>query len=389
MTFKTTPQKLLINLLLATTTTAYSMYTQANANRHNRQLPTNLDAVMQLYGWEQPQQRQALRFLIKEAGITKDDHIFDEVVQDEQELASKMLWLVSNTQQQFTKRTGSQERWEVKTSDWMQNPKSQAAILQALNTLDMLSEVTPKTHDPDAVCILGASKGVMQKRFDYADRLYQQKSFKPGKVLCLGGERYVSFNTNGISVDGTKEELQKLADELGKPLDKLTETDLMRQAFRDSHLFGKFSADDVVIFDTPRGDLPRPTTETTVKNLCAWLREHPEVKTVCFVSGQPHTRYQEDIIKAIIAEEDLDIKVEVVGSEYKNIVQTESGKINYLVQALGTRIWSSTPRIMHALGLDTSSTALQETIKEQYARSPLLYKSLASNQDKAKQTLKP
>lgn len=387
MFLKNSSNKLVTYLFLATSS-VYAAQPQPINSDPTSPLPYNLSATLKLYGYDNHKQDQALRLIMKKAGIKNVDHMFEQPVTNDTELSEKLSWLVSQTQKEFFRRNDGKERWEVKTTNWMQDTESQKAILDALRTLDMLSPVTPKTSTPNAVCILGATGPGVDARFAYIRKLYMENNFRPQRLLMLAGERYVSFNANGTSVDGTRESLQQLANELQKPIESLTETDLMRQSYENSMFYGKFAEEDLVLFDTPRGNLPRPTTETTVKHLCVWLKEHPEVKNLCFVSTQPHVDYQANIIEQIFLRERVEVDFEVIGSEYK-VEQDESSKINSLVQALGSKIWSKTPKIILALNLDTQDQQLQHLIKEQYARSPLFYNSLTSANPTSKQKPKP
>lgn len=299
-------------------------------------------------------------------------------------MSRAILRLVSETQDKFTIRTGKQEGWDVQTSDWMKDPAQQEEILSALAILDMMNAVPPLLEKRDVICVLGASRSVMASRLEYAGELFTEGKLPAKWLIMLAGERYVTPNKNGVLVDGSIEELDVLATKLGKKVATLTETDLMKDAYESSKLYGKFPGHDVLI-DTPRGNLPRPTTETTVTELCDWLKQHPEVQDLTFVSNQPHVDYQKAIIAQVFEKQGVKVTFEVIGPEYRTgLVNNDADKINYVAQALGSRIWAATPEVMDAIGLDMSDPDLRAEFKKLYEKQPLIYSNF-----EAKQSPKP
>lgn len=75
----------------------------------------------------------------------------------------------------------------------------------------------------------------------------------------------------------------------------------------------------------------------------------------------------------------VSIKFEVIGSEYNaSVVNNDADKINYILQALGSRIWAATPEVLDALGLDMSDPQLRAEYMELYKKQPLIYNNLAA-----------
>jgi cellobiose-specific phosphotransferase system component IIB len=358
-----------------------SLYAYEN---YARRYPRNLNSALDYYGFKDPEQKKALRFLMQKAGIKDDDALLDRRAENQAALSRSILGLVSETQDKFTIRTGKQERWDVQTSDWMKDAAQQKQIISALEILNMMDAVPPALKKRDVICVLGASRSVMVSRLEYAGELFTEGKLPAHWLIMLAGERYVTPDKNGVRVDGSEEELSTLATKIGKNVATLTETDLMKDAYESSKLYGKFPDHDVLI-DTPRRNLPRPTTETTVTELCDWLKQHPEVQDITFVSNQPHVDYQKAIIAQVFEKQGVKVKFEVVGPAYRaDLVSNDADKINYVMQALGSRIWAATPEVMDAIGLDMSDPELRAEFKKLYEKQPLIYSNFEAKQPKPK-----
>ncbi|MGI9215168.1 MAG: hypothetical protein ACR2HS_05970 [Gammaproteobacteria bacterium] len=363
---------------IATAVLVSSYYTYRQYLFHQR-YPNSLYAVLDYYGFDSPAQKAALRYLMQQAGINNPDFLLEHQVADQTELSKLILTLVRETQSKFTIRTGNQERWEVETSTWMKDEEQQQQILAALNTLKMTAPIPPRFQEREVISILGGSKKIMELRLAYADELFIDNKLPSKWLVLLAGERYVTLN-----IDGDKQELSNLANKLGKDIAKLTETDLMIAAYEASKLYGKFP-EHFLLIDTPKGNLPRPTTETTVADFCAWLRQQPEIRKITFVSNQPHVEYQKAIIAQVFSKQAIKVDFEVIGPGYDvKIVNNNAKQINYLVQALGSRIWAATPEVINTIGLDLSSPKLRAEYLELYKKQPLIYQNLDNTIPKPK-----
>lgn len=373
--------KLLMFVLVATILAAGgTLYAFDQYSRH----PRNLNAALDYYGFKAPEQKQALRLLMQKAGVKDADALLDRRAENQAALSRSILGLVIETQDKFTIRTGKQERWDVQTSDWMKDPTQQRQVLSALEILNMMDAVPPAFKKRDVICVLGASRSAMVSRLDYAGELFTEGKLPAHWLIMLAGERYVSPDKNGVRVDGSEQELSELATKVGKNVATLTETDLMKVAYEASKLHGKFPAHDVLI-DTPRRNLPRPTTETTVTELCDWLKQNPEVQDITFVSNQPHVEYQKAIIAQVFEKQGVKVRFEVIGPEYRaDLVNNDADKINYVMQALGSRIWAATPEVIDAIGLDMSDPQLHVEFKKLYEKQPLIYNNFEAKQPKPK-----
>jgi hypothetical protein len=355
---------------------------------------TTLMATLPRYGFSSAAQQDALIYLMQQSGI-ETDQLLNQKVYNHIELAEKILEFVRLTQANFTIRTGKQERWDVQPQDWMKNPAEQDKILAALEALKMFAAVTPGFTERDATVILGARKSAMVDRLKYAADLYISNKLPTKWLVLLAGERYVTFDKDGVSIDGTEQELLKLSSDLQKDIKSLTETDLMRMAYKDSGLFDKLPTE---IIDTPKGDLPRPTTETTVIALCDWLRNHPEIKRLTFVSNQPHVQYQKaiigqvfkqqntnevdleaerELIARVFKQQKIDVEFEVIGPAAKETASKET-KIKDGIGALGSQLWAQTPGVFDDLGIDTCNPSLRDQLTELFKKQPLIYNNLVN-----------
>src|SRR5207244_435118 len=127
---------------------------------------------------------------------------------------------------------------------------------------------------------------------------------------------YLTPGKEGHYVDGPAQELAQLAHAMGKQVDSLTETDLMKKAYETSTLYPRF-LEDAVIIDTPRRHLQRPTTETTVEALCEWLKKHPHLRSITFISNQPYVIYQKEVIEQVFKTQNLsNISIAIIGPKF-------------------------------------------------------------------------
>lgn len=370
--------------ILAATFIASSSY----ANMPAQKYPSDLNAALDYYGFKTAKQKQALRYLMKKADIKNADTLLDKKAANKDELGKLILDFVRETQDKFTVRSGKQERWEVQTPDWMKNSAEQEQILSALETLDMTRAVEPAFIKPDAICILGSTRSGMVSRLNYAGELLEANKLSANWLIMLAGERYVTPDKNGNKLDGNVQELEKLAAKSSKNVSQLTETDLMKAAYESSSLYGKFLNKDVLI-DTPRRGLPRPTTETTVKELCGWLKQHPDVREIVFVSDQPHVAYQQAIIEQVFEKEEVRLKFETIGPKCNaEKFNNKIDKLYYILQALGSRVWAETPTVMRAIGFNIADPNVNNNLKSAYMalyeKQPLIYNNLKAESSKVK-----
>lgn len=325
----------------------------------------SIAALLPYYGFQTPAQKQALVFLMQQASVLKPDQSLEDRFpsrENQDALLGDILSFVQATQEAFTIRQGKQERWEIEAPAWLkENP---TALLSALRTLGMTDAIKPTLDHPDVLCILGSTLGSMTKRLHYAKGLLEDTSLTPKHLVLLAGERHVTLN-----VDGSPELLESIAKNHGIPLSALTETHLIQEAYNN---VGMPKTLTMTVIDTPKGDLPRPTTETTVIELSKWLKQHPEYKTIGFVSNQPHVYYQAAVIKEILRRQGLEdtVKVEVIGPSITSATPTKD-----ITGALGSRIWASTPHVIQVLGLETQNPDLLKQYQGLYKNQPLVYKN--------------
>jgi hypothetical protein len=315
--------------------------------------------ALDYYGFTS-EQKQALQSLFQQASITS----FPKRLNKE-EVVSDIISMLQETQKKFVARSGTQERWETKRLEWVNKNKSQ--ILSDLKILGFVNNIVPKQKSTDAFCILGATAQRMADRIEYANFLVKS-GLSTKAIILLAGERYV---TKGV--DGSENNLSQMAKELGlEDYTKLTETHLIQDEFKKSPLHNK--AMTVHVIDTPRGDLPRPTTQTTILKLIEWLKNHQEIQNIIFVSNQPHVEYQKAIIDLIFKEQYVNINYEVVGSAVNN-----HNDLQPIIEGLGSYLWAATPAVLSKMNIQIKDEKIKESLKDLYSKNPLIYKSLPAS----------
>ncbi len=325
------------------------------------------------YGFDQLEQKEAIEFLLKKSGASDAEALLMEKVSTKEQLLEKIVTFVEVTQKYFNIRTSNQERWEIQIPEWIKEENLQDKILNKLQLLKLTTSVMPSSDISDSICILGATNKTMKLRLKFAGELYQNGELSAKTLILLSGERYVSFDKENQSIDGTKDELSAIANSFGKDLLQLTETDLLIAAYEKSLLNNKLT---LVVIDTPKGNLPRPTTETTTVELIKWLKENNSVNSITFVSNQPYVAYQKAIITMIFKRESIDANFEVIGSQYLLSSDNKAEDIKNLIGAIGSQIYAQTPAIIDALKLDNINPELQQRLTEIYKTQPLIYKTL-------------
>jgi hypothetical protein len=320
------------------------------------------------YGFCTIAEQGALQEIFQKASIIPDGQPLESLFpanRTANQLAFDMLTMIQETQRTLTVRTGTQERWEIQPQDWMRNDPEK--IVSDLTTLGFLNTIEPKQEAYDAVCILGSTSPKMEQRLIYTD-LLSKKGFHFKSIILLTGERYVTKD-----IDGTEEELSQLAQCLGiKDWQQLTETDLFSYLYDHSPL----SQDGLpcVVINTPRRMLPRPTTQTTVLELISWLKVHPDIQKILFVSNQPNVAYQAAIIESVFSEEGLPYHIEVAGPS-----ASTNTEIQILLEGLGSYLWAVSPALLSKMNITITDPNVKESFKELYAKNPFIYDTLPKN----------
>lgn len=342
------------------------------------QKPLSLWDALNGYGFMQVHQKEAIEYLLKQSGIKNEEiqTLLHSKTNKPEALLENIIKFVELTQKHFVIRTGAQERWEVEATEWMKNEAEQTNILKALQSTAMIDEILPSIAKPDAVCILGARNSAMKLRLGYAGKLFDEKKLSANLLLLLAGERYVTFNQNGESIDGSKQELNLLAENLKKRVEELTETDLIRASYESSIFFKLSSQLPVVVIDTPKRDLPRPTTETTMLELIQWLKKNPKIKTITFVSNQPHVKYQKAIIDMVLKREGMDLQIDVIGPAFTLSNKPTPTEVKDLVGALGSQIYAQTLSVIESLEIKVEDDALKERLMKLYKGQPLIFNNI-------------
>ena len=317
------------------------------------------------YGFSDKTQKEALTNLMRSAGILSNDQNINDLYpprSNQAELLEDILSFVQHLQKHFVLRSGNQERWEIQASAWMHENKE--TIIANARKLGLTEKIMSKQKQTDAICILGSTLGSMQKRINYVAESVNSKVLVAKNLILLAGERKVS-----TKVDGDEQSLLQIAKKYNiDDLNELTETHLIQFAYDNSSLHNKLQT---FVIDTPAGDLPRPTTETTLKELIKWLENHKEIKKITFVSNQPYIKYQEAIIAQVIANLNPNIAFEVIGPEASKDIE-----VFRILEGLGSYIWAKTPSVISHFEKFKADEELLQAFKKLYGKNPLMYSDI-------------
>ncbi|OJU72953.1 MAG: hypothetical protein BGO07_01975 [Alphaproteobacteria bacterium 40-19] len=325
--------------------------------------------ALSLYGFQSEAQIKALESLLKITFILQPQQTLEQkfpVRKSFKELVQDLLELVSSTQDHFSGRfsknsSQAKERWEVQGVCY--TPEQQKEITKAIEILGLVKKVFPVKKRINSICILGATANTIKKRISYTQELLRQ-GCSAKRIILLTGQRPVSdLDTKNIS----KEELQEISNSNKTDCAFLTETDLMRHFYEKSDLSKK--AFLLHFIDTPKGNLPRPTTETTLKALEDFLKkQNPKIQRICFVSNQPYVSYQSALITSFFRQNNYNISYEVVGSQSEN-----EDPVKFL-EALASYLWAKAPEVLRTLKGNKPNIPLPDLFSELYQkRSALLY----------------
>ncbi len=314
----------------------------------------NLNEVLSAYGFVEEAQQDAFRSICEKAGV-KLPQTFG---------TNEILKLVADTQKNLVNRVDKQERWETTDLSWM--TANSTSLQKEFHVLGFIDELIPQKKNFDAVGVLGARMSAMDERLKFVESLVA-RGYSFDKVVLLTGERYAT-----PGVDASKEKLEEIAHHFGIDSEKLTETYLFKYLYEKSSLNQKF---ELVVINTPQRDGRRPTTQTTVEDFCDWAKIHEEVKSVLFISGQPHVLYQKAIVTAALSGKASEISPEFAGHRTLDVSsKTCAG-------ALGSFIWAYTPTCLRKLGLTVETNDDFALTKQLYGQARWLYEHFPKKVD--------
>lgn len=167
--------------------------------------PQSLADLLYYYDIKTEKEKKALAFLMRQANILKPNETFTELFpkrNNTDALLQDVLKFLQLTQQHFTLRSGTQERWEVKPAQWME--KNPEQIFSAMETLGFTLTIPPISSSFDVICILGARTKAMENRLNYASELLEKNAIDARYLVFLVGERKVT-----IGVDGSESVVRK------------------------------------------------------------------------------------------------------------------------------------------------------------------------------------
>jgi hypothetical protein len=112
--------------------------------------------------------------------------------------------------------------------------------------------------------------------------------------------------------------------------------------------------------------------QTTLLHLLDWLKTHPEIKSLIFVSNQPYVHYQKAIIDLILKIESRPLIYEVVG-----VAASQNLSPHFLLEALGSYIWATTPPYLLSLKTKIHAQKIRDLLKVCYAQSSVILQKIA------------
>lgn len=332
--------------------------------------------ILDLYGFSDVKKRKAMNALLKETGImmafeNQEHGIFTKKDQAQNDVRNIAL-LVKETQEKWVKRLPGLDRSHVKDGKKF-SKSAEKRVLICLKTLGFVDQVRPTQKKTDVICILGARGPTMLQRIQYGGKLVGSR-VKTQHIVLLAGERYAE-----LALDGSEDELKAVAKKEGLGhWNQLTETHLIRNLYHSSKLSQKNIP--TTIIDTPRGDLPRPTTQTTMVAFMDFLKQNPHIDRVVFVSSQPYVAYQKAVIDSIFLANSTKLSYEVVGG---GVSPTHA--VEKILAELGSFLWAQGPgtisRISDFKKLPQPANeqeSVKKTLQNVYGHNPLLYQALPS-----------
>lgn len=321
---------------------------------------TTMTDLLAHIGIQSSKQCHALAFILRQVGIAWACDPMHPSTDAEKDVVKEAIAFVDRTQNTLVRRSNGQERWQVQPPPWSE-ALATPEIHQAMRELGLVEAIVPMAQSADVLAILGATLPTMLERLVFAEVLMRH-GFSAQKMLLVTGVRKA---TEGV--DGTADELAKIARAQGiADPQNLSETDLLLYAFAQSPLSQRAWA-SVNVIDTQQRHLHRATTETTTEDVVQWLAENPEVKSVVFVSSQPHVRYQEGIMRAVFNNKNVTIDLKWVGPAITDVCAPQA-----LADGLGGMIWAQMPHAMRALGMAITEKVAWDALQDLYKGSRAL-----------------
>ncbi len=282
------------------------------------------------------------------------------------EFVPNVVKMLKYAQDTFYLRKGNMERWEISEQEPEWVIKNRDIVIYNLKTMGFIEEIGPYYFNfHDTICILGSTADDLQSRIDYADSLVKSNYIKPKNVILLAGERYVI-----PEVDGDIESLKLIAQKY--KLDswkKVTETHLIKDIYEKSYM--SQLGLNLIVIDTPKGKLSRPTTSSTMMKLKEHLKDNAEIKNIAFISNQPYVKYQKAVIDMAMWDKSVDVNYSVYGNG------TNTENLNSKIEALGSLIFASTPFIFMGDKCQLKNKESLEIFQEIYKDHPLIYSNLS------------
>ena len=207
--------------------------------------------------------------------------------------------LIKLSQQLFFNRSG--ERWDSSIPSWMNNNANK--IMDILQLIGTCQAVQPRNKEYDCVAVFGATANEMNKRIDFAYKLYNNMTIHKG-IFLLTGERYANAKVD------TDKAITQAAEHFNISSSNVTEAHIMEKIYLEQS--EEFSlCMNYKVVNAPKGERPRPNTEDTIYKFL------DEYETVCtstlFISRSPNTYAQAEATHSVLYNRNSTMGYEVVG----------------------------------------------------------------------------
>lgn len=283
---------------------------------------------------------------VEEARLFLDGNysvVYGDNIPVDMNLSSERLaleWLNTLGQAQIQRyRPNMRERNLIEIEKW---DKHAELVVDNLTQLGFINEVVPKNSDVHGLMVLGGSEPSVLKR--YAEVSMFLKRVKPEAIYLLSGERDLWAGSEKYGVGGEPILMAMLEERIGKEIrkelqesfdivfsemkdnsiesvgtcrDKIinsvkatygikwpTELDMMVRLFhqdprlKQQYVLREVNAPKRREVSQDRIVWKRPTTKSTVEELIT--QYDVKGRSLVFMSSQPHSRYQEGVISAVM-----------------------------------------------------------------------------------------
>ncbi|NBO19538.1 MAG: hypothetical protein EBV03_10010, partial [Proteobacteria bacterium] len=260
-------------------------------------MTVTMKPVLDALGYSTPTQQRAVVKLMQAAGAFGDVPGVEGLLSDKQadailnnvtfnDLAQAAEVLHTATQQAMIRRPKGVERADCEEPEAFRQKRE--GLMQALQDAGLSDAVKPKQKYYDHVLVLGATEQEVDKRLDYLRELWDQ-GVRFGKIELLGSERALRA--------GNERSEGKLG-ENGHT--SRSEMDMMENRYYAKAAGWPKDMQSVRVFEVNTYNKPGGERANTKDTIESWVKTNPSKGDVLVISSQPHVRYQDAAVKAVL-----------------------------------------------------------------------------------------